>query len=309
MTAVSPAFQNLVDLVDNTGRWGDDDQRGTLNLITDEVLRRAASTVQQGQIVSLSVPLQLRGIQDGVAIPARINPLRTMIAINEQSLPEPAPAFNDDIVVTPTQAATHWDALSHVSWLGRMYNGVPADAVDYRGASRLGIETYGPVASRAVLLDVARHLDQPVLDKSTVITAQLLREVEEAQDSPIESGDIVLVRTGGVRRFYDGDLASYRAKASGLSADTALFFHERGVAAAAADTSMFEYMPAAEAEIFLPLHVLALVQMGMPLGENWDLERLGDACNADRRYTGLLEASPEQFVQSTGGLVHPTVIR
>jgi kynurenine formamidase len=304
-------FDALATKVSNWGRWGDHDQRGTLNLVTPEAVRKGAASVQAGEAFSLAMTLSLNGPQNGLGVPGRINPVRTMLAVNHPMFDGPhSVAYSDDIVVTPTQAATHWDALSHVSHRGVMYNGVPAGAVDAFGAWKLGIEDAGTVVSRGILLDVARHQGAGRLPGGFAVTREILEAVEEAQGVPVEEGDIVLVRTGQAGAFLNGDIDGYRNRpVPGLDWDAPLFFHQRGVAAVGLDTMPFELLPSNVPDIVLPVHVLCLVMMGLLQGQNFVLEDLAAACAADRRYTFLLQATPERFLRSTGGLVNPVAIR
>ncbi|MFD3589561.1 cyclase family protein [Streptomyces sp. NPDC058683] len=303
-------FDTLAEQVSNWKRWGADDERGTLNFITPEVVRKATASVVTGESFSLSMSLSLDGPQNGTGVPGRINPVRTMLAINTLMGDSPdSVAYSDDIVVTPTQAATHWDALSHCSHRGAMYNGIPADAIDASGATRLGIEAAGTVVSRGILLDVARHQGVDVLPGRFPVTRAVLEAVEEAQGTPVEEGDIVLVRTGQVRHFLAADVPSYRRPVPALDHDAPLFFHERRAAAAAIDNMPMELLPSNVEDVMLPVHVLCLVMMGMIQGQNWVLEELASACARDGRYTFLLNATPERFLRSTGGLVNPVAIR
>lgn len=303
-------FDALTTQVSNWGRWGDDDQRGTLNFITPEVVRRATASVVTGEVFSLAMTLSPNGPQDGSPPPGRINPIRTMLAINVPMSDSPDSArYNDDIVITPTQTATHWDALSHVTFRKSMYNGFPETAVDVSGSTKLGIESAGEIVSRGVLLDVARHEGVDVLPGRFPVTKAVLEAVEEAQGSPVEPGDIVLIRTGQASFFLAGDVPRYRRPLAACDYDTALYFHEREVAAAAIDNAPFELLPGNVDEVVLPLHVLNLVYVGLFQGENFVLEGLADACAEDRRYTFLLNATPERFLRSTGGLVNPVAIR
>jgi kynurenine formamidase len=304
-------YDALAAKVSNWGRWGDDDQRGTLNLVTPDVIRRATATVVSGEAISLAMSLSLDGPQASGGIPGRINPVRTMLAVNApMGGGADAVAFSDDIVVTPTQAATHWDALSHVSHRGVMYNGVPAGAIDAFGARKLGIEAAGTVVSRGVLLDVARHQGAECLPAGFAVTRAVLEAVEQAQGVQVGEGDIVLVRTGAAGRFLAGDREGYLARPfPGLDWDAPLFFHERGVAAVALDNMSFELLPSSVPDVVLPVHALCLVMMGLLQGQNFVLEELADASAADRRYACLLQATPERFLRSTGGLVNPVAIR
>lgn len=303
-------FEALAEQVSNWGRWGDDDQRGTLNLIASPVITRAAASVQTGQVFSLAMTLSLNGPQDGSPPPGRINPVRTMLAINTPMSGSPnAARYSDDIVVTPTQTATHWDALAHTTFRGVMYNGFPETAVDASGATKLGIESAGEIVSRGVLLDVARHQGVDALPGRFAVTKAVLEAVEEAQGSPVERGDIVLIRTGQASFFLRGDVSRYRRPVAACDYDTALYFHQREVAAVAIDNAPFELLPANVEEVVLPLHVLNLVYAGLMQGENFVLEELAAACAEDRRYTFLLSATPERFLRSTGGLVNPVAVR
>ncbi len=304
-------WDDLAAKVSNWGRWGADDQRGTLNLVTPEVVRKAAATVQAGDTFSLAMSLSLDGPQNGTGVPGRINPLRTMLAVNAPMGEGPdAARYSDDIVVTPTQGATHWDALSHVSHRGKMYNGIPAGAIDAFGAWKLGIEDAGNIVSRGILLDVAGHQGVGRLPTGFKVTREVLEQVEEAQGAGVEEGDILLVRTGQAGFFLDGDVPGYRKHpVPALDWDAPLYFYERGVAAVALDNMSFELLPSSVPDLTLPVHVLCLVMMGLLQGQNFVFEDLAAACAADRRYTFLLQATPERFLRSTGGLVNPVAIR
>jgi kynurenine formamidase len=304
-------FEAIAEKVSNWGRWGEDDQIGTLNLVTPEVRRRAAASVLTGQAVPLSLVFSANGVQvqDGRGVPGRINPVRTMLATNLPMGPDPAVAYSDDIVVTPLQAATHWDALSHVSWRGQMYNGVPADAVDYAGAHKLSMDKVESIVTRGVLLDVARHQGVDSLPGGFEVTADLLRATEQSQGSEVLPGDAVLVRTGQMRHFLAGDLARYSSPNSGLGPDCALYFKERDVSAVGIDTRSFDLTtPLTVPEVVLPSHVLCLVMLGLHAGQNFVLEQLGEHCAEENRYHFLLDASPLRFERSTGGPVNAVAV-
>lgn len=190
-----------------------------------------------------------------------------------------------------------------------MYNGVPADTVTVRGAQRLGIEAFGPSVTRGVLLDVARTHGVDRLPAGTEITRAMLEQCAESQGVEPAPGDVVLIRTSQLTVFRDGDVHGYHSHAPGLGIDTAAFFHDHSIAAAATDTIAFELLPSKLPEVFVPLHVLCHVMMGMPLGENFDLDALADACALDGRHTFLLDATPLSMTHSTGGMVNPVAMR
>ncbi|MCU1450370.1 MAG: putative cyclase, partial [Acidimicrobiales bacterium] len=154
--ALPPEFTELARRVSNWGRWGDDDERGTLNLIDPDAIRRGAACVRTGRTISLALPLNADGPQTGV-IPGRDNPDHRMVAVNMAYTGDADDfATSDDAVSMGLQAATHWDALAHVSYGGALYNGFPASSVTDGGAARCGIDKAGAIVSRGVLLDVAR---------------------------------------------------------------------------------------------------------------------------------------------------------
>ncbi|MFE8991803.1 cyclase family protein [Streptomyces collinus] len=302
------AFHDIAKRVNNWGRWGSDDEIGTLNLITDEVVRRAAATVRTGRRVPLALPLQQDGVQTGM-IPGRVNPLHAMVQINQEIFGPGTVACSDDIVTMGLQAATHWDALSHVSHSGRLYNGRPAHTVTaHGGAGFSGIGTVRHVVSRGVLLDVARARGTDRLGGGYAVTPEDLDAAEELAGTRVRAGDVVLVRTGQIQAYLAGDRHGYAYPSPGLSIRTPEWFHARDVAAVADDTLTFEVFPPEVEDLWLPVHALDLVEMGMPQGQNWNLEKLSTACGEVGRYAFLLTATPEPFTGATGSPVAPVAV-
>ncbi|MEU2270943.1 cyclase family protein [Streptomyces olindensis] len=302
------AFHDIAKRVNNWGRWGADDELGTLNLITDEVVREAAAGVRTGRRVPLALPLQQDGVQTGM-IPGRVNPLHVMVQINQELFGPGTVACSDDAVTMGLQAATHWDALPHVSHSGRLYNGRPADSITaHGGAGFSGIDTVRHVVSRGVLLDVARARGTDRLAGGHAVTPEDLDAAEELAGTRVRAGDVVLVRTGQVQVCLAGDRHAYAYPSPGLSIRTPEWFHARDVAAVANDTLTFEVFPPEVEDLWLPVHALHLVEMGMPQGQNWNLEELSTACGETGRYAFLLAATPEPFTGATGAPVAPVAV-
>src|SRR3954464_10590585 len=152
--ALPAELQELAASVSNWGRWGEDDERGTQNLIDDAALRRGLAAVGSGRHTSLAIPLDQTSPQEGGA-PGRLAPLRTMLSINQSYTGVHGDAsFNDDTVVMAMSAGTHIDALGHVTYDGFMYSGIPDSAATAGGLSRCGADKIGPIMTRGVLLDV-----------------------------------------------------------------------------------------------------------------------------------------------------------
>jgi kynurenine formamidase len=306
--ALPAEFHDIAKRVNNWGRWGGDDEIGTLNLITDEVVRAAAQTVRSGRRIPLALPLQQDGVQTGM-IPGRVNPMHTMVMLNYEMFGPGTVATSDDAVTMGLQAATHWDALTHVSHSGRIYNGRPADSITaHGGAAFCGIEKVTTLVSRGVLLDVARARGTGRLPGDHAVTPEDLDAAEELAGTRVRPGDIVLVRTGQMQICLAGDKHAYAYPSPGLSVRTPEWFHTRDVAAVANDTMTFEIFPPEIEDLWLPVHALDLVEMGMLQGQNWNLEALSEACAEAGRYEFLLDATPEPFVGGTGSPVAPVAV-
>ncbi len=304
-------FVELADRVRNWGRWGDDDEIGTLNLVDGEAVRRGAAAVRTGTRFSLAVRLDEHSPQIG-SIPGRVNPLHAMVAINTEYQGSPDGfCTSDDIVTMGLQAATHWDALAHVSYGGRLYNGFPSSSITAEGgAVRCGISRVKSLVSRGVLLDVARALGRERLEPGHGITPAELDAALDAAGVALAPGDVVLVRTGNMQVFKARDRQTYTGgHQPGLTMATALWFHERDVAAVATDTVAFEVYPGARDDVLFPLHLLDLRDMGMTQGQNFDLEALAADCADDGRHEFLLEASPLPFTGACGSPVNPVAIK
>ena len=301
-------FLDLAKRVRNWGRWGDDDERGTLNLIDGDAIRRGTAAARTGKTFSLALPLDQQGPQIGV-IPGRVNPLHTMVAIN---MPY-GETFrtSDDVVTMGLQACTHWDALAHASYEDNLYNGFPASGITAeQGATHCGIDKAGAIVTRGVLLDVARTKGVDRIEPGYAFTAADLDAAADAAKVEVQPGDVVLLRTGHIQLFHAGDKVAYStAGGAGPAMQTVQWFHDHGVAAVATDNITFEVFPGEREDVVLPVHLLHLVDMGMTQGQNWNLEALAADCADDGVCEFLLSASPEPFTGGTGSPVNPIAIK
>lgn len=302
-------FRELGRELSNWGRWGADDERGTLNLITRDVVRVAAAAVRTGEVISLAVPFDQNGPQDGRV---RTNPLRLMKETGHTPQGYPgAFRYADDYVVMALQAASQWDALAHVHYDGSLYNGFSAEEVGVRGALKCAITSLLPaVTSRAVLVDVASHRGVPWLDAGTPIGPADLDEVLAAQSLTVREGDVLMVRTGWWAKFAaDRDQVAFKAGEPGLTLECAAWAHAHGIAAVGSDNFAVEVLPGQIDGEYLPFHMVALRDLGMPLAEILDLEVWAAACASDGRYDALLCAAPLPFTHAVGSPVNPVVVR
>jgi kynurenine formamidase len=307
--ALPDEFKQLAARVSNWGRWGADDQRGTLNLIDTAAVLRGVAAARQGKVFSLAIPFDEDGPQIGL-IPGRDNPQREMIAIN-QAYTGSTDDFctSDDRVSMGVQAATHWDALAHAGYEERYYNDVPFGDVDEDGAHRLGIDRVGPLVSRGVLLDVARALGVDTFAEGHPISGEDLDAAAALGGLTVEPGDVVLVRTGQMAFLAQGDKLRFADPSPGLSTRSVEWLRDHDVAAVATDTLVFEVWPGEDPAVLLPVHLLHLRDMGLLQGQLWHLDELAADCADDGQYDCLLCATPIPFTRGAGGPVAPTAVK
>jgi kynurenine formamidase len=292
------------------GRWGPDDQVGTANLITPEIVAEASRNVRTGEVISLSLPLDQSGPQTGAV--GRFNPLRYSMATGTDAAAAPQliggrpmpreQGYADDVLIMPLQSTTHWDALCHVFHKKRMWNGYAATTVSSAGAVRNGAERLTDrLVGRGVLLDIPRSKAVDFLDPSYPITSEDLDRAAETQGVEVRHGDMLLLRTGEVGRCRKEGWGSYAGGPSpGLSLYTIPWIAEKQIAAVATDTWGAEVKPYEIADCEGPFHVVGLVYMGLLLGEMFDFEALASACAADGRYEMLVVAPPLRVTGSAG---------
>jgi kynurenine formamidase len=313
---MSKLLRNTFARCSNWGKWGPDDERGTLNYISPEAIVAAAGLVKRGAVFSLAVPFDSKGPQTNNH-PRRFNPIHRMMLTGGDfssgavKLPGGV-GFSDDMIIMPTHCGTQWDALSHCFVDGKMYNGFSADEISSQGTRKLGIEkmTNGVVA-RGVLLDMPRLKAVSWLEASYGITIADLESGLDTQHVAIKAGDALLVRTGHLAmcraRGSWGDYAG--GPAPGLAFETAEWLHRHQVAAIATDTWGMEVQPSQLAGTLHPLHQVFLPFMGLLVGEIFDLEKLAGDCAADDRYEFLFVAPPLPITGGVGSPINPLAIK
>lgn len=271
-------FRQVGERLSNWGRWGADDTLGTLNLITPEIRADAATLVSTGHTVPLGLAFDRDGPQlvDG----RRQNTVHLMTRLGDRE-PEPGGfVYLDDAVFMHTQCATQVDALAHVAYDGVIYGGRPLATVTQAGAQVLGIESMrGGIQGRGVLLDIPRHRSTDRLGPSDHVGVSELQSTADEQGIDIREGDVLLIRTGWMSVFSrDGDRRAYLATEPGIGLDAAEWLHERGVAFVGSDNWGIEVSPGQDPRESMPLHCVLIRDMGMPLGEMFDLDELAVHC-------------------------------
>lgn len=304
--------------VSNWGRWGDDDQRGTANLLDDAAARRGVGCVRTGERISLALDLGPDGPQVGQ--PAhRTNPELEMLIVNERDSHAPGVwASSDDAVRMVTCAGTHIDTLAHVTYDGLLWNGFPASSISGEsGAAVCGAETLPAIVTRGVVLDVARLRGEETLDAidpGYALTAADLDEGYAAAGLDPEPGDVVLVRTGEIRHLKAGRKERYAKGADfhfpGPSLQSVEWVRRHDVAGLFTDTYSGEAFPPPSEDWSdtLCVHMLHIRDIGLLQGQNWDLEALSARCAEEGRWDVLLVATPEPIVGATSAPVAPVAV-
>lgn len=283
----------------NWGRWGAEDQRGTLNHIDASVVRAAAGLVSQGRVLSLAQP-----IFAGMMIPGHRAGVMHFMGRDggDYAAGRRRPGgfqVAEDTIVMPIHAGTHMDALCHCWRDDTLFNGVSQDVVRSQGSARLGIDTAGPVVTRGVLLDFVA-LTGGVLKDGTEIGLDMLEGALGGR--MLRPGDAVLLRTGWLEGQNERVKPDYNAE-PGIGIAVAERLAEAGVALVGADNYAVEVLPFAKGTVF-PVHQFLIRDIGMPLLEGLVLKPLGEAGARDF----LFVMAPLPIRGATGSPVNPVAV-
>ncbi|MEZ5357054.1 MAG: cyclase family protein [Bryobacteraceae bacterium] len=284
----------------NWGRWGANDELGAINLITPAKRKAAAALVREGVPVSMAHD-----------------------AIKEKGPDNPSP-FSHEMTATGQGtgqfavdrlgvsyhgwAHSHMDALCHMFWEGKLYNGYSREVVTAEGAGKLGITNLkNGIFTRAVLMDIPRLKGAEWLEPGTPIYPEDLEAWEKKAGVKVGSGDIVLIYTGRwARRAAKGPWAVMN-NAAGLNASCARWLKSRDAAVLGSDGAS-DVMPSGVAGVNQPIHQLTLIAMGMPIFDNLDLEAVAKEAAQRKRWAFLVTAAPLAIGGGTGSPLNPIAI-
>jgi kynurenine formamidase len=304
-------FDSIFEAVKNWGKWGPDDELGTLNYITPDVVRGAAGLVRSGRRVSMQVPI------DTIAGPDNPNPAIHLVSqAHDIDIGSAGLRFGLDFfgMTCHGDAHTHVDALCHVSYHGLTYNGKQADEVmNSRGATQLGVEAYHDgLVGRGVLLDLARLRGVDWLEPGDIVDVAELEACERQVGLRIGPGDILVFRTGHHRRRAalgprNNDYPPAGEGRAGLHVDAAKWMHDRQVAAFLPDYDG-EVVPSTVEGMLYPIHVLQIVGMGMLTSDLLNLEALARMCIEENRWEFRVVGLPLRLPGATGSPWNPIAI-
>lgn len=310
-------FLRFAEGYKNWGRWGDEDEAGTLNFITPERIVQAARLVRKGKVFSLAIPFNFDGPQIRRPNRKRFNPVHAMLMSpcdDPQMYTDDPPilAIADDMITMPLQSTTQWDALAHVVLKGKSYNNRPFYLINGSGAQRNSIDTVADrMVGRGVLLDIPRHRGVQWLEPGEAIGPDELDACAQRQGVDIQEGDFLLIRTGHITMCKArGDWGTFAGgPRPGPSVDTIPWFYDKCIAAVAADNYGVEVQPSGIPDVRIPVHLIALAHMGLFLSEILDMDALAEDCAQDGVYEFFYVAPPLPVTKAVGSPVNPYAIK
>lgn len=323
MSEAAPEMHELLGdaAPSNWGKWGPDDELGTLNYLDTSEVLRGVQHIKSGETFTLQIQMGRTESPGDPLWPAREGIKRQNVLDESSWDGDGAPAFPgglhyaDDTALMFLQGSTQYDALGHVWYDGKLWNGYDARTTvgKMEKASVLPIAEKG-VVGRGVLIDMARHRGKVSLDKKETFDHNDLEAAAQAQGVTIEPHDILLIRTGWMnywyelnnpKEFYD----EFCEPGLTYSRELVEWFQNREIANLVTDTIANEVTNDPESGVALPLHCALMRNLGVVFTEMAWLDDLADACSADGRWSFLYTAAPLKVVNGTGAPVNPIVIR
>lgn len=312
MATERPTQDQLLDWMQslsNWGRWGADDERGTLNLITPEKTRAAIGLVREGESLSLA-----RAISYGAAPDVARPPQYFMVASGDCYRPGEGPdrqvAMDYFGLIFHGSTVTHIDSLAHFFWDGKLYNGRPSTLVTTaEGATSHSVDAakHG-IVTRGVLVDAPYLRGTELVERGDGVGLSDIRAAEEKCGFRVEPGDALILRTGQLgQRERTGPVDPAVAGSAGPLPEILPFLHERGVAVLGSDTGN-DVRPSPYPRFSNPVHQVGIVAMGLWILDNAWLDGLAAACRARNRWEFLITIHPLRIPNATGSPVNPVVV-
>ena len=288
-------FDAMFQALNNWGRWGADDELGTMNLVTAEKTREAAALVRSGITVSLAH-----------------NPMP------DEAVDNPDAAFNHTMGESLRSdtfeftyhgyGVSHIDSLCHFLFKNRLYNDIATSESTPDGCGKLGIENLKQgIVTRGVLLDFARLKEVPYLEPQTPIYVEDIEAWEEQAGVTVSSGDAIFVRTGRWARRAELGPWQVSGNSAGLHASVLPWIKERGVAFVGSDAAT-DVMPSLVEGMAQPVHTMLIAGFGTNIFDNMDLEALAETAAQENRWEFMLAAGPIPVEGGTGSPLNPIAV-
>ena len=308
--ATTKEMRRVFDAVSNWGRWGAEDERGTLNYLTPECVAAAGKLIRCGRQMSCA--------RDFPVMPGPENPtpaLHHIVMGGDDPCAHGVPGLEVSLdfigIAYHGLASSHIDALCHVFVEGKMYNGFPATDVRSTGARRNSIMAAKEgIAGRGVLLDIPRLRGEPFVALDRPVTAAELDKAEQAQKVSVGEGDILLVSVGrDAQKRHQPHKPGDEYALAGLDPDCIEWLHARRIAVLGSDAVHDPSPPPRPIEGWrIPVHMCALGGMGLHLLDNLYFADLEKACAAEARWEFFLAVAPLRIARGTGSPVNPIAI-
>lgn len=286
----------------NWGRWGKDDEKGTLNLITPEKRKQAAALVKDGVSISMARDAdEEKSVDNSQPYEHAMNPIN------------PAASSDRFSVSFHGYAHTHLDALGHHFLDGKLYNGfAQKEWVTVEGGARKGAitQTRDGILTRGVLVDIPRLKGVEYLEPGTAIYAEDIEAWEKMANVKIQPGDAVFIRTGRWTRRAKTGPWDIGKQSAGLDASVLPWIKARDIAIMGSEstpsvTPIPASTPITNPDDYLPVHNFVLVVFGMQLIDNCDLDALAKAAAERKRWTFMFSAAPLRIKNGTGSPINP----
>jgi len=302
----------------NWGRWGPNDELGTLNFLTNQEILRGIRTAKQGKVFSLGLQIGRKG--GDIVFPGRSTTIHLMTQDEgsyKSGKVKPLPGglkYADDVVFMYIQGTTQCDAIGHAWYGDKIYNGYSADST-IGGLSKASIVPIAEkgIVGRGVLLDIARYKDVKHLAKGEAVTLEDILGAARKQKVEVQKHDIVVLRTGYITVFYDEGSEAYFKDLNepGITYSKELvdWFYRMEISAFAADTLSSEQTHSSTTKTMVPMHIFLMNYLGIPIQEILWLEELADDCAKDGQYDFLYCCAPLKFVGATGSPINPLAIK
>jgi len=271
----------------NAGRWGADDEKGTLNLITTAKRIEAAKLVKTGETISLAKPIAARTARAN-AEPARVY---------ERGGDESAYSTSNGQYVRERQemefhgaAMTHYDALCHVSWRGMLYNNMKREDAfnETDGCSKMNATTAKPgIITRGVFIELI----------GTHVTPKDIEAWEKKTGVKIQPGDALILKTK--------QRGSDNAMGTGWDMEMMPFLKERDISIIGHDGGQDGAQIQGQS---LPIHAMTMVALGMPLVDHMYLDDLSIYVEKVKRYTFMFIVEPLPLKSASGSAVNPIAL-
>lgn len=302
----------------NWGRWGEDDEVGAVNVLDDQQVKDAASLIRSGKVFTLGLPMNSE--TGDLCLPARKPIQKYMVSdksfyLSKRSEPQGGWEFADDMAILYLQGSTQIDALGHVWYNDKLYNGYDASTTigGLRKDSVYGVAEHG-IVGRGVLIDMARYHQVEYLPPDYLITLDDIEKTLVAQNTKLRQNDILLVRTGFYRKFLNEGMEGYYA--DGLhepgmtySDDVVQWFRQWDIPVYGTDTITNEQPTSAHTGTFAPLHPALITGLGVSMLEMLWLESLAADCEHDGQYDFMLVISPLKIHGAAGSPINPIAIK